>query len=308
MRLHREIITSGFGCVGHNNKRMLPPIVKTKINESLRISITSFTPVSGGCINNGGKITFSSGSYFVKWNDNRKFPEMFIAEGKGLTILRDQNIINIPKVILVDVVENYQFIILEWIETSACSKTYWQTLGENLAALHSKTSDAFGLDHDNYIGSLKQINTPKNRWIDFFIENRLETQLRLAIDNRNLDHNISRKFNSLYKKLTNMLPEEKPALLHGDLWSGNLMTNNIGEPCLIDPAVYYGNREAEISFTKLFGGFAAEFYQHYNDENPLVPNFESRIDIYNLYPLLVHVNLFGGAYAQQVKTIVERFA
>jgi protein-ribulosamine 3-kinase len=287
---------------------MLPAYIAKKISELLSTSISSFTSVGGGCINHGGKIVTSTGNYFVKWNDANRFPSMFLAEADGLTLLRHQKVIDVPNVILTDIVENFQFIVIEWIEASHNSNTYWQTLGSQLASLHRKTSDAFGLDHDNYIGSLKQINTRKSNWIDFFIENRLEVQLRFAIDEEKLDNNMVQKFNSLYKKLKGILPEEIPALLHGDLWSGNLITNANGDPCLIDPAVYYGHREAEIAFTKLFGGFQDAFYDSYNSAFPLHHDFAYRMDIYNLYPLLVHVNLFGGGYVGQVKSILGKFA
>jgi fructosamine-3-kinase len=286
---------------------MLPAIVKEKVSYTLSISISSFVSVGGGCINHGGKIITNAGSYFVKWNDATRFPTMFAAEAHGLSLLGKQKTIDIPKVILTDSVENFQFIVIEWIEPTQNSKAYWQTLGSQLASLHRKTSDAFGLDHDNYIGSLKQVNTQKSNWIDFFIENRLDVQLRLAVDQQKLDNNTIAKFNSLHEKLNRILPEEKPSLLHGDLWRGNLITNTNGDPCLIDPAIYYGHREAEIAFTKMFGGFQDAFYDSYNSEFPLQQGFESRVDIYNLYPLLVHVNLFGGGYAGQVKNILDHF-
>jgi protein-ribulosamine 3-kinase len=308
MRQRLETITAVFDCAGLNSNTMLPAIVKEKISHTLSISISSFISVGGGCINHGGKLVTSTGNYFVKWNDANAFPSMFMAEADGLALLGNQKVIDVAKVILTESAENFQFIVIEWIEASHNSKTYWQTLGSQLASLHRKTSDGFGLDRDNYIGSLKQINTRKSNWMDFFVENRLDVQLRLAVDQQKLDNNTVAKFNSLYKKLNRILPEEKPSLLHGDLWSGNLITNANGDPCLIDPAVYYGHREAEIAFTKLFGGFQHSFYDSYNSEFPLQPSFESRVDIYNLYPLLVHVNLFGGGYVGQVENILDHFS
>jgi fructosamine-3-kinase len=165
----------------------------------------------------------------------------------------------------------------------------------------------FGLDHDNYIGSLPQYNSPRPAWVRFFIEQRIEIQLKTAIDNGRAEPSIVPVFERLYKLLPSIMPEEKPALLHGDLWINNLIENERGEPCLVDPAVYYGSREAEIAYTYLFGGFERGFFDVYDATYPLQPGFGERIDLYNLYPLLVHVNLFGGGYLQQVKEIVRRF-
>jgi fructosamine-3-kinase len=143
---------------------------------------------------------------------------------------------------------------------------------------------------------LLQSNEYTANWIDFFIEKRLKAQAGLAFYNGEIPRSLYDKFNDLYNKLPELLPSEKPALLHGDLWSGNVIVGSNGHVSLIDPAVYYGNREAEIAFTKLFGGFSSAFYDAYNEAFPLEKGFEERIDIYNLYPLLVHVNLFGSGY------------
>jgi fructosamine-3-kinase len=164
------------------------------------------------------------------------------------------------------------------------------------------------LDHDNYIGSLRQFNKYQSTWTEFFIEQRLNIQLKLAFDNGLAKSDWTKQFESLYKKLSSLLPEETPSLLHGDLWSGNLITDEHGGPCLIDPAVYYGNREADLAMTKLFGGFADEFYSVYEANSRIAPGYNDRLDLYNLYPLLVHVNLFGSSYIPSVDAILRRFA
>lgn len=181
---------------------------------------------------------------------------------------------------------------------------FWKTLGEQLAQLHHHSHKSFGLDHNNYIGSLVQLNEPLSSWIEFFIHRRLEPQLRLL----NPPPRVIKQFEQLYAKLPQLMPDEKPALLHGDLWSGNLITNAHGLPCLIDPAVYFGHREAELALTRLFGGFPNDFYEAYTDTSPLPSGFEDRVDLYNLYPLLVHANLFGGGYTDQALSIVARFS
>jgi protein-ribulosamine 3-kinase len=227
---------------------------------------------------------------------------MFEVESNGLHILSHTKIIRIPKVVLNLEIEGLQFLILEWIENKQASNNFWETLGIQLSQLHKHTQSSFGLDHDNYIGSLAQRNKPEANWIDFFINHRLTPQLELFSD-----ISLIKDFEILFYKLPALLPQEKASLLHGDLWSGNLMIDSNGNPCLIDPAVYYGNREIEIAFTRLFGGFNEEFYDSYNNAFALQPGFNDRIDLYNLYPLLVHANLFGGGYVSQVKRVLKKY-
>ena len=179
--------------------------------------------------------------------------------------------------------------------------------GKQLAQLHQNTNTSFGLEESNYIGSLLQQNNLHNNWIDFFINERLKPQIKLARDNGKIDLSTITKFERLYTKLDEIFPEEPPALLHGDLWSGNFMVDEKGGPVIIDPAVYFGHREMDIAMTKLFGGFNQQLYQSYNEHFPLEKGWEQRVDICNLYPLMVHVNLFGGGYLEQVKSILNKF-
>jgi len=169
------------------------------------------------------------------------------------------------------------------------------------------TNTNFGLDYNNYIGSLHQQNNLHPTWVDFFINERLQPQIKLARDNNEIDSTTILKFENLYKKLDEVFPKEKPALLHGDLWSGNFMSDEKGESVIMDPTVYYGHREMDIAMAKLFGGFDAEFYSSYNEHYPLENGWEQRINVCNLYPLMVHVNLFGGGYLGQVKSILSKF-
>ena len=289
----------------------IPSSVLEGVKELLKIvddlAVQDFYFASGGCINQGGRIKTTSGNFFLKWNDEKKFPKMFEAESKGLKLLYQQNTLRIPKVIGVGERESYQFLLLEFIDQKSRSKMYWRHLGSGLAGLHQCTEVSFGLDHDNYIGSLKQFNRAHSTWINFFIEQRLNVQVKLAIDTGLSGSDWMKKFETLYTKLPSLLPEEKPSLLHGDLWSGNLITDEKGEPCLIDPAVYFGSREADLAMTRLFGGFDAEFYSSYTEVFPLQKGYEKRVDLYNLYPLLVHVNLFGGSYVHSVENILRAF-
>jgi fructosamine-3-kinase len=168
------------------------------------------------------------------------------------------------------------------------------------------TADQFGLHQDNFIASLGQDNTTNTSWTKFFIENRLEPLIGKAFYDSLISEKFLYRFREIYAKLESIFPKEKPALLHGDLWSGNVLRDNSGNPALIDPAVYYGNREMDLAFSRLFGGFDEGFYQAYEAVFPLEPDFEIRTDIYNLYPLLVHLHLFGKSYLSGIEKTINR--
>lgn len=282
----------------------IPIELQAALTASQNFELKSFHPVSGGCINNGGQLDTSRGKFFIKWNDVRKFPSMFIQERRGLTLLRDTNAVRVPGVLNVGSTAHLQFIVMEWIDQVRPGPGYWETLGHQLASLHRHTSKHFGLDHDNYIGSLPQQNSQHDDWCDFFITQRIEPQLKtLTINNAR-----AKMMESLFKKLSDIFPDERPALLHGDLWSGNIIADEVGSPVMIDPAVYYGHREAEIAFTQLFGGFEGTFYAAYQESFPLPPDHHKRVGLFNIYPLLVHANLFGGSYLSRAFGIIERWA
>jgi protein-ribulosamine 3-kinase len=290
----------------------IPPAVYQRAVQLLQdfagslLSVKNFSFTGGGCINYGGRLNTSKGSFFLKWNDEKKFPGMFEAEAKGLKQL-GVSIINIPAVIGFGSGGVFQFLLLEFIESKAGGPKYWQRLGRQLAALHQVSSSAFGLDHNNYIGSLKQFNEQQSSWVDFFIEKRLHIQLMLAAERGLASVELTAKFERLYGMLPSLLPEEAPSLLHGDLWAGNLLANEKEEPYLIDPAVYFGCREVDLAMTELFGRFDDEFYRSYDEVFPLQHGYQERVDLYNLYPLLVHVNLFGRSYLSQINSVLDRY-
>lgn len=292
---------------------MIPKAISDKFEFLLKekeegdVRVLQSASVGGGSINHAMKVESTSGIFFLKWNDAKKFPGMFEAEARGLNLLKSKNVIGIPEVIAADEAGNYSFIVLEFIESGKRQKNFWQDFGSSLANLHKHTSELCGLNHDNYIGSLPQSNAQKKTWTEFFIEERLERQIALAKYSGAINNATIQQFNNLFKRLPEIIPEEKPSLLHGDLWNGNFITGADSNAWLIDPAVYYGHREMDLAMTKLFGGFSEEFYEAYNGTFPLQPGFSERIDIHNLYPLLVHVNLFGGGYLQEVKNILKRF-
>jgi fructosamine-3-kinase len=287
--------------------------LQTAIAESLQsefgkeTSITDFQNVGGGCINQTAIINTTQGNFFVKWNDKHLYPNMFVAEARGLELLAKSNFLKTPEVVTTGETEDVSFLILENIEQGKRDKSFWEKFGMGLANIHRQSRSQFGLDHDNYIGSLPQINDFKSDWPSFFIEKRLEKQIQLALDSGKIRQREVRLFDQLFKRIPTIFPNEKPALLHGDLWNGNYMVGSDGEPCIIDPAVYYGHREMDLGMTRLFGGFAPEFYQAYNEAFPLETGYEQRLDICNLYPLMVHVNLFGRGYWASVESILRRF-
>jgi fructosamine-3-kinase len=286
----------------------LPEAIHIIVVQHLKTRVKHFAAAAGGCINHGGELkTIDGRRYFIKWNDDRKFPGMFAAEQQGLNLLARCGSIRVPQGAEVVQQLGWQVIMMEYIESRPLARNFWVKLGHQLAALHRQTAPAFGLEADNYIGSLPQRNTWHTSWVDFFITNRLEYQLALAEQHRRIDKALRKQMEKLYSKLHNLLPQEPPALLHGDLWSGNLISDENGLPCLIDPAVYYGHREAELAFTQLFGGFDPAFYAAYQEAYALQPGFDQRAELYNLYPLLVHVNLFGGGYLAAVQRILARY-
>ncbi len=283
--------------------------IETALSEKFKthIKIISSHYVGGGSINDTRMIKTNKGDFFVKMNSAGKFPGMFEKEAKGLKILDSANVIDVPEPLLWGETGDTAFLVLNYINSSHKKNGFWEDFGTKLALLHKNSSDMFGLDHDNYIGSLPQSNKQHRRWEDFFVLERLEPQIKLALNSGEIDKSFVKLFDNLFSKIDRIFPDEPPALLHGDLWGGNYMTNEKGNPVLIDPAVYYGHREMDLGMTRLFGGFDNEFYYHYNKKYPLEKGWEERLEICNLYPLMVHVNLFGGGYSGSVKAILKRF-
>ena len=271
------------------------------------VPVEEYRFVSGGCINNTVCLITEKGKLFIKWHESA--PEnMFEVEAMGLDLLKKAGHIKIPTVLGKGNANGKDYLIMEFIDSARPDKMYWENFGANLAHMHKKnTQNQYGLDHNNYIGRLPQSNEPKDDWIDFFIEKRLEVQVQLARYNGLVDAGFVKKFQKIYDKLPELLPVDPPSLIHGDMWSGNVMTGADGQACLIDPAVYYGHREIELSFTQMFGGFDISFYNSYNEVYPLQPGFDQRVDIYNMYPYLVHVNLFGTSYLSGVTRVLNRY-
>jgi len=270
-------------------------------------AITGFVVAQGGCINNGGRLQTTVGDFFLKWNQTATLKGMFASESKGLNLLRATHAIHVPEVIANDEIDNYQFLLIEYVDRQPARHDYWSVMGRQLANLHRVHGAHFGLDHDNYIGSLPQPNSRHLSWEKFFGSQRLTPLVEKAIKLGKAHENWRHKFELLLGKMDSLLPEETPSLLHGDLWQGNVLINSVGAPCLIDPAVYYGHREVDLAMSQLFDKFDPTFYHSYEEAYPLLPGFEKRFEIYNLYPLLVHLHLFGSSYAAPIQSTLNAF-
>lgn len=274
------------------------------------VEIESSRSVGGGCINQTLALSLSNGeTVFLKQNDHP--PDgMFEKEARGLNLMRKaQNGPRIPKVVALPEDPNPKFLVIEYIEEGAPGNGYYQRFGQALANMHRTTRDHYGLDHDNFIGSTVQKNTPATDGLVFFREHRLGFQQQLARERGLLPVNADRKIDQLLDRLDQFLDlsGEQPALVHGDLWSGNTFADTAGRPCLVDPAVHFGLRETDLAMTELFGRLPQPFYDAYREAFPQNPGYEERKPIYNLYHLLNHLNLFGGSYLGSVTTTVTQF-
>jgi fructosamine-3-kinase len=303
----------------------MTPFIKKYLNQTLaeKFNLSNSTIVfhttGGGCINETFKISVDKYQFFLKINSATEFPGLFEGEKNGLDLLAEQKLIRVPQPFIHDEIDSHQLLVLEWIETGLKTDAFWKKFGERLARLHElswsdgdqQTTDGqtrFGLDDDNYMGSLIQKNTPHSNWVDFFIHCRLEPQVKLAAEKNLLEKKHLTAFQDIYPRLDSIFNKERSSLLHGDLWSGNFMCDENSEPVLIDPAVYYGHRSVDLGMTILFGGFDKKFYDAYNYHYPFPKNYREQWDVANLYPLLIHLNLFGVGYRSRIVEILKKYA
>lgn len=290
-----------------------PEAAWQKISDSLvdvagaTAGITSRHPVSGGSINSAYRIeTGSNRSFFVKLNREALLP-MFEAEAEGLQELRKANAIRVPEPICCGAGEGYAWIVTEFITFGRGSAQTEELFGHQFAEMHRQTADRFGWYRDNTIGSTPQVNRWEDNWTGFYRDQRLGFQLDLAASNgfRGL---LQEKGERLKAGLSTFFDSYRPqpSLMHGDLWGGNQAADEDGNPVIFDPAVYYGDREADIAMTSLFGGFSTVFYDAYNETWPLDDGYSVRKTLYNLYHILNHANLFGGGYAMQAESMMDQ--
>ena len=266
-----------------------------------------FEILSGGDISTAFLATAESGKQFcVKFSTDLPIVA-YQAEQIGLDALRKGTSLTVPEVLCTFSSVDGAGIVLELLRESAKNTQFYEQLAQGLAELHSVKAGSFGFNSDNFIGSIPQSNKWHKGWGDFFCSERLDVQMKLA---RKVGWVTEKEYMSFLKKLPTLVGVFNalggPAvLLHGDLWSGNALATSTGA-ALIDPAVYYGNREAEIAFTELFGGFSDSFYAAYRERLPFESGYTERRDIYNLYHILNHANMFGNAYFERARNILRR--
>ena len=279
---------------------------KSQLEQVLGEKLSDMASVSGGCIADARVVTTSSGKrYFVKQGYSNG---MFRNEANGLQELAKPGVLRIPEVIRC----GDDHLILEFVEQGARRSDFFEVFGHRLALLHQYSGSSFGFFEDNFIGATPQKNLPEgeeaHNWPMFYWNKRLLFQYRLAEKNGHADATMRKLFELLEKNYEKIMEgsHEPPSLIHGDLWSGNYMCDKKGQPVLIDPAVYYGHREAELAMTKLFGGFSPAFYKAYEETWPLKEDAERREPIYLLYHVMNHLNLFGAGYYGQTISLLQK--
>jgi protein-ribulosamine 3-kinase len=271
----------------------------------------AFTPdrrsaVGGGCINTTEMLEGSGQRYFVKLNDAERL-DMFAAESAGLTEIANSKSVRVPQPVCAGTHAGRAYLVLEYLDIGHGTSGSDELLGRQLAMMHRTTCPRFGWRRSNTIGSTLQVNTPEDDWIAFYREHRLRFQLELAAKN-GYGENLLRRGERLLEKLAVFFisHQPRPSLLHGDLWGGNHAALRDDTPVIFDPAVYYGDRETDLAMTELFGGFGSDFYAAYREAWPLDPGYRVRRDLYNLYHVLNHLNLFGGGYRGQAEQLIDR--
>lgn len=269
-------------------------------------AIRAVHPAAGGCINRACRLEGGDRSYFVKLNRAALLP-MFEAEFLGLREIGKTKTIRVPEPIVWGVAGECAFLVLEYLPLRPSTNRSDRLLGRQIAALHRTTQSSFGWCRDNFLGSTPQPNLLTSEWVEFWARHRLGFQLRLAVE-RGYGSRLQRRGEILLARLGDVLAGHRPepSLLHGDLWGGNAAADDAGRPVIFDPACYFGDREADLAMTELFGGFGADFYATYREAYPLDEGYAVRKVLYNLYHILNHLNLFGRGYLDQAEGMIER--
>lgn len=296
------MVSQGLGVTSPKLNADLEAAIHAAIGEPF--SILSLNPVGGGCINQALRIDGASRSYFVKLNRINRLP-MFEAELQGLEVIFSTQTIRTPTPVAVGSTDQRCWLIIEHIDMGyACDS---ETLGHQLAMMHRQSSDAFGWPIHNTIGTTTQLNNRTESWLRFWSDYRLGYQLDLA-SRQGLSASALTKGEELKRNLVGFFDgyDPKPALLHGDLWSGNWSGDSDHQPVIFDPAPYYGDHEADLAMMELFGGPGSAFFAAYDAVYPIDPGYELRKTLYNLYHILNHFNLFGGGYDRQAEDMMDR--
>ena len=274
------------------------------IAEDFGIELSGYAPLSGGDINQVFRLKTRSKSFVLKLNHARTYPGMFKAEKLGLEKLLAPGVIDVPEPLKTGELDSYSYLLLEYKASGSKVPDFWEIFGNQLAKLHRQTAESFGFEKDNYIGSLPQYNTSKDSAAEFYLEMRLEPQLKMA-EEKGYELQVP---DSFFRNCEELIPQEAPALVHGDLWGGNFLVNAQGLPCLIDPAVAYAPREMDLAMMKLFGGFEDRLFYAYSETFPLQTGWKERIELWQLYYLLVHLNIFGTPYMSRVQAILSKYS
>ena len=282
--------------------------LKAHIEHLLGARVERIRPISGGDISQAYLLECATERFFCKLNHGVHAYEMFLAEKWGLEAIAKTKTIGTPKIRCCETLETGGFLVMEYLEPKRASVKEMALFGHQLAALHKSTkAKQFGWESDNFIGSLPQSNRKHLNWTDFYVKERLLPQIKMASDLQRLSKTEIPSEVSLSKTVERLFPVVKPSLLHGDLWSGNYLIAQDGMPYLIDPAAYFGHWEVDIAMTRLFGGFDAAFYHAYSEHFPKVGGEKERNDLYQLYYLLVHLNMFGVSYKAAVIEILKNY-
>lgn len=285
------------------NREEISAHIKATTGQSF--TIVDVKQIGGGCINQTCQLIGAEHTYFLKLNRESLLP-MFEAEFAGLLEMAATATVSVPRPVTCGISGDQCFLIMEMIHLGRGSRHSDILLGRQLAQMHQLAQPFFGWHRDNTIGSTPQLNTRSQDWIDFWKRQRLGFQLQLAADNGytgRLQRNGERLCTQLHHFFSGYQP--RPALLHGDLWGGNAAVDQQGQPVIFDPACYYGDPEADLAMTELFGGFSADFYAAYREFRALDPGYASRKNLYNLYHILNHLNLFGGSYLNQAEHMLN---
>ena len=287
--------------------------ISTSLADVLKqdIQLDTWQSVPGGSIHQAWHVNSQCGQhFFIKTNQSNKYHTLE-AESLGLQALNNhisqENPLRIPKVFTLGSNEQYSWLILEYIDFGRSTPASQAALGQGLGLLHQQTAPQFGFKADNVIGESLQTNVWTDNWLSFWAEQRLGTQFKLARQH-DFYNSIQNEAEQLLSLLPQVLQDHQPipSLLHGDLWGGNAAADIEGSPIIFDPAVYYGDRECDLAMTELFGGFSTKFYTAYNDVYPLASGYQQRKNLYNLYHILNHANLFGGSYIKQSQSMMQQ--
>lgn len=271
---------------------------------STEFKISHRRPVGGGSVNQAYALVDGDRAYFAKLNQANQ-ASMFEVEALGLKQIANTHTIRVPRPICWGTADSSAYIVLEWLDFGYGTHQAWETMGQQLAAMHRVTSPkGFGWEQENTIGFMPQVNPWTDDWTHFFRDHRIGYQLQLAHKRGGHFPRESELLAAIPELLADHQPE--PSLVHGDLWSGNAAVTKLGEPVILDPATYFGDREVDIAMSELFGSFPSDFYRAYNDAYPLEPGYERRKILYNLYHIINHFNQFGGGYESQANRMIDR--